>query len=139
MSMRIVVAVWLLRFTALAGIAGWAVTASAVRSDAVQRCGWFDNPTPSNAWLHDGAGEWAIGIQGGHQAKGDWPRFGSARWVPTGVGLAGYGCACMTVIADAQSREVARIVSSRVQPLSVCRKDPALKHKEPWNPLKERR
>ena len=35
------------------------------------RCGWFSNPTPSNAFLSDRHGEWIIGLQGGHQAKGD--------------------------------------------------------------------
>lgn len=30
------------------------------------RCGWFDNPSPANATLLDGDGEWIIGMQGGH-------------------------------------------------------------------------
>ena len=40
------------------------------------RCGWFSNPTPANASLYDRDGEWVIGVQGGHQAEGDWPDFG---------------------------------------------------------------
>jgi Protein of unknown function (DUF4087) len=43
---------------------------SAALLAAVVRCGWFDNPSPSNAWLHDRDGAWSIGIQGSHQAKG---------------------------------------------------------------------
>jgi hypothetical protein len=50
-------------------VAGWAATlalASAAPAEAVQRCGWFDNPTSGNAWLYDRDGEWTVGIQGGH-------------------------------------------------------------------------
>lgn len=86
--------------------------------------------------MHDRDGEWTIGIQGGHQAEGVWPTFKSSEWVRTGNGSAGYGCVCMRVYADAESREVARVVSARVRPLSACRKDPALRGKEPENPLK---
>src|SRR5262245_20967552 len=32
-----------------------------------RRCGWVDNPTPSNWWLVDRDGEWEIGLQGGYQ------------------------------------------------------------------------
>lgn len=116
-----------------AGCSG-AVPASA--PEPVLRCGWLDNPTPGNAWLFDRDGEWTIGIQGGHQAEGVWPRFKSSEWVRTGHGSAGYGCACLKVHADAESREVARIVSARARPLSACRQDAALKGTEPQNPLK---
>lgn len=47
------------------------------------RCGWFVNPTPANASLYDRDAEWIIGVQGGHQAEGDWPEFGSGQWVKT--------------------------------------------------------
>ena len=120
-------------------IAGWVATvalASGAPAEAVQRCGWFDNPTPGNAWLYDADGEWTIGIQGGHQAKGAWPHLSGPRWVRTGNGSAGYACVCMKVIADAESRDVSRILSSRVQPLAACRTDSAVKDLEPENPLK---
>ena len=39
------------------------------------RCGWFENSSPSNASLTDRDGEWTISIQGGYEAKGDWPTF----------------------------------------------------------------
>src|SRR5262252_1346146 len=58
------------------------------------RCGWFSNPTPGNASLHDRAAEWIIGVQGGHQADGDWPEFAPGQWVETN-GHYGYGCACL--------------------------------------------
>src|SRR5678815_3794432 len=47
------------------------------------RCGWFENPTPANAWLVDKNGEWTIGIQGGYQADGDWPNIPERQWVAT--------------------------------------------------------
>lgn len=107
---------------------------AALSSAPTLRCGWFDNPTPANAWLHDRDGEWTISIQGGHQATGNWPRFKASQWVQTNAGSYGYGCACMKVVANATSLEVLRIVSANARPLSTCRKDKALT--EPENPLK---
>lgn len=90
------------------------------------RCGWFDNPTPANASLHDRDGEWVISVQGGHQAEGDWPNFGPKQWVETN-GHYGYGCACMRVSVDRESGRVLKIESARARPLSACRRDRALK------------
>lgn len=90
------------------------------------RCGWFDNPTPANAWLHDRDGEWTVSIQGGHQADGDWPAFKASQWVNTNVHY-GHGCACLKVEADAKTHEVNRILSARARPLGTCRADHALR------------
>ena len=90
------------------------------------RCGWFDNPTPANAWLNDKDGEWTIGVQGGHQAEGDWPDFTPRQWVKTN-GNYGYGCACLQVKVNKQTHEVLEIKSATARPLSACRKDRALK------------
>src|SRR5215210_2248716 len=79
---------------ALAARPGTAGASGAVRAET--RCGWFDNPTPANASLHDREDEWIIAVQGGHQAEGDWPEFGPKQWVETNVHY-GYGCACLTV------------------------------------------
>lgn len=92
---------------------------------AETRCGWFDNPTPANASLHDREDEWIIGVQGGHQAEGDWPSFGPKQWVETN-GHYGYGCACMSVVVDGE-HHVLEIKSARARPLSACRRDKALK------------
>ena len=92
------------------------------------RCGWFSNPTPANAWLIDRDGEWTIGIQGGYQAEGDWPSTG--KWVETNVHY-GYGCTCMRATVDRKENKVIKIVSSYGKSLAACRKDPALKKKEP--------
>ena len=93
---------------------------------AETRCGWFSNPTPANASLHDRDDEWIIGVQGGHQAEGDWPEFGPKQWVETNVHY-GYGCACLTVRVDRESHKVLEIISARARPLSACRRDRALK------------
>jgi hypothetical protein len=93
---------------------------------AETRCGWFDNPTPANASLHDREGEWVISVQGGHQAEGDWPSFAPKQWVETN-GHYGYGCACMSVRVDRETHRVTEIVSARARPLSACRRDKALK------------
>ena len=93
---------------------------------AETRCGWFSNPTPANASLHDREAEWIIGVQGGHQADGDWPEFSPKQWVETNVHY-GYGCACMSVEVDGDSHHVIKILSARARPLSACRRDKALK------------
>jgi hypothetical protein len=124
-------------FAATAVLAdGPAPPADAASAQPALRCGWFDNPTPGNATLADRDGEWTIGLQGGHQASGPRPRFATSQWVRTGHGSAGYGCACLKVQADTVTQEINAIVSARAQPLATCRKDPALKDKEPQNPLK---
>ena len=93
---------------------------------AANRCGWFENPTPGNAWLSDRDRTWIIGTQGGHQADGDWPAFGDDQWIVTNGSSYGYGCACMSVRADADNGHVLRIDDARALPLSRCRADPAL-------------
>lgn len=93
---------------------------------AETRCGWFSNPTPANASLHDREGEWIIGVQGGHQAEGNWPDFGPKQWVETNVHY-GYGCACLRMRVEKQSHKVLEIESARARPLSACRRDRALK------------
>jgi hypothetical protein len=90
------------------------------------RCGWFSNPTPANASLYDRDGEWIIGVQGGYQAEGDWPDFSSKQWIETNVHY-GYGCACVRVQVDGSTQKVIKIESSRPRPLSVCRRDKALR------------
>lgn len=94
------------------------------------RCGWFSNPTPANAWLTDGTGEWIIATQGGRQADGDWPTFKSSQWVKTN-GNYGYGCACMKVETSRADNTILNIISAYAKPISACRADKALKRKEP--------
>ena len=103
-----------------------AAGAHAATPAAETRCGWFSNPTPANASLHDREAEWIIGVQGGHQADGDWPEFSPKQWVETNVHY-GYGCACLTVEVDRESGKVLKITSARARPLSACRRDKALK------------
>lgn len=101
--------------------------ATAQQPGGEQRCGWFDNPSPGNAWLHDKDGRWTVAIQGDYQAEGDWPpvyKTGELR--RQGNGNYGYGCACLTVKVDAEEKKILEIVSSKGRPLSVCRKDKAL-------------
>jgi len=90
------------------------------------RCGWFVNPTPANASLYDREREWIIGVQGGYQAKGDWPVFSPKQWIETN-GHYGYGCACLRLRVNRATGEVIQIESSRPRPLSACRRDPKLK------------
>jgi hypothetical protein len=90
------------------------------------RCGWFENPTPGNAWFTDRDGEWLVGIQGGYQAQGNWPNFKPSRWVRTNRHY-GYGCACMRVQTDPDNQSVVRIFSASSRALNSCRKDAALK------------
>ncbi len=99
-------------------------------SPPVQRCGWFENPTPANAWLTDKDGQWVIAAQGGHQAEGRWPDFSASRWVASN-GSYGYGCACLHVRAHASTRHIERIHKARTRPLAVCRADATLVEPKP--------
>lgn len=90
------------------------------------RCGWWDNPTPSNVWFYDKDGEWTVSIQGGYQAEGDWAEFKANQWVETN-GSYGYGCTCMDVTTDKAARNILTIKNARARPLSACRKDKKLK------------
>ena len=90
------------------------------------RCGWFSNPTPANASLFDRDGEWIIGVQGGHQAEGDWPDFGPRQWVKTNVNY-GHGCACLRLRVDRETHKVMEIKSARARPLAACRRDRSLR------------
>jgi hypothetical protein len=90
------------------------------------RCGWFSNPTPSNASLYDRDGEWIIAVQGGYQAEGDWPEFGVKQWVKTNVHY-GHGCACLRLRVNRETRQVIEIKSARARPLAACRRDRSLR------------
>lgn len=89
-------------------------------------CGWFQNPTPGNAWLQDRNADWVVGAQGGHQAEGDWPEFSASKWVKTNRSY-GYGCACIKGVVNDVTHEVISIAEARAKPLSVCRNDHAPK------------
>jgi hypothetical protein len=120
-------------FAAIAAIAVLlgAGTASAQQKGGEQRCGWLDNPTPGNVSLHDKDGEWTIGVQGGHQAEGDWsPPYKPGEWRKSGNASYGYGCACLTVKVDAEEKNILEVVSAKARPLSACRKDKALSEVE---------
>jgi hypothetical protein len=111
----------------------WAVTTGAAsapaagptKAQAQLRCGWFENPTPANAWFIDREGEWVISLQGWHHAEGDWPTFKPWRWVRTN-GNYGYGCTCLRVLTDPSTFTITRILSSSSRSLATCRKDAAL-------------
>ena len=96
-----------------------------------RRCGWLENPTPANVTLTDRDGAWDIGVQGGHQAEGDWsPTFGPGQWVATN-GSHGYGCACLSIKADQATHEVIAVQDPKARPLAACRADKTLLDK-PW-------
>lgn len=92
----------------------------------VTRCGWLDNPTPSNFSLYDKEREWIISIQGNYQVEDfEVPDFKS-QWIETNNSY-GYGCACLQMTVDKETSRVLAIRKSFVKPLSVCQKDKALR------------
>lgn len=110
----------------LLAVAALASTGPTAAQGTSLRCGWFDNPSPGNAWLHDRDGDWTVSEQGVHRAQGPWPRFRRSQWVAAGGGSYGYGCACFRAQADDFSMEITRIYSAYARPLSVCRRDATL-------------
>lgn len=97
---------------------------------AVRRCGWWDNPTPGNAWLTDRDGEWTVAMQGMYEAAGRWPDFKPGQQAPRGAPH-GHGCTCAMVRADPQTKFVYSVADAKALPLKTCRADPTLKGKEP--------
>lgn len=97
--------------------------AVAAQTRGVRRCGWLSNPTPANWWLTDADGQWILATQGADQAPGmdEMPDMSIAGWVETN-GHYGYGCACMTITADADGR-VTRIADAAPKPLKQCQAD----------------
>lgn len=123
-----------MRFISLPALAGIIFIICSTSSHAAERrCGWFENPTPANATLTDRDGMWEIATQGGYQAEGNWPDFSADRWVRTGNGNYGYGCACITADTDPNTHRMINLIKAVSRPLSACRKDKNLK--EPENPL----
>jgi hypothetical protein len=100
-----------------------APTAVAAAGKGVRRCGWLSNPTPANWWLTDSQGQWILSTQGVDQAPGmdEMPDMSTAGWVETN-GHYGYGCACLTITADAEGR-VTRVEDAAPKPLKQCRAD----------------
>jgi hypothetical protein len=99
-------------------------------------CGWFSNPSPQNMWLDDASTEWTISIQGEYEAKGDWawPKFPAGQWVHTNGGDYGYGCACLRGVLNEETKYISRVYSVEARSLHMCRRNPALRAKEPPNP-----
>ena len=93
-------------------------------------CGWWDNPTPGNAWLDDRSGQWTIALQGMYEAHGDWPEFKPGKQLPKGAPH-GVGCACITARVDPASKYVWNFTGAQAGPLKVCLADPALKGRRP--------
>ncbi len=116
-----------LLLAAVAFASGQPGTTDATEAEQFEtRCGWFSNPTPANASLYDRDAEWIVGVQGGHQAEGDWPNFGAGQWVKTNVNY-GYGCACLRLRVNRETHEVIAIESARARPLAACRRDRSLR------------
>ena len=116
-----------LLFAAVAFVSGRPATPAAPAVAQLEtRCGWFSNPTPANASLHDRDDEWIIGAQGGYQAEGKWPSFGPKQWVKTN-GHYGHGCACLRLRVNRETGRVIEIKSARARPLAACRRDRRLR------------
>lgn len=57
---------------ALLGMTG--LSGAQAASPASQlRCGWWQNPTPGNAWLNDRHGRWTVGSQGAPRPRATGP------------------------------------------------------------------
>lgn len=97
---------------------------------AETRCGWFDMPSPANAWLIDKDQEWTMKIQGQFETEGEYPPQTGDKVVQNGNYY--YGCTCAVVVTEKDF--IKRVVSSEPRSLAQCRADPALRDKEPRPP-----
>jgi len=93
------------------------------------RCGWLDNPTPSNLWLIDKDGEWNISKQGGHEALGldKIKDFSEKQYIRTN-GSYGRGCSCLVVDVDTKNKTISKIYSAKNIDISRCQSDKKIKN-----------
>ena len=92
-----------------------------------RRCGWLQNPGPANWYLEDRNGQWALWTQGRAIPPGMLAVTGMTDrdWVRPS-GNYGYGCACLTLVADA-NRVVTRVTASQQLPIARCEADRSLR------------
>jgi hypothetical protein len=113
---------------------GCLLFASVTQAQSFQkRCGWYNNPSPSNSWLIDNDSKWAIDMPGMTATDPTgWTHFTKtpANWVRTS-GDSGYGCACITARSDHSKHMIVEIQQGEAKPLSDCRNDPNLTSLEP--------
>ncbi|HAV1827360.1 TPA: DUF4087 domain-containing protein [Enterobacter hormaechei subsp. steigerwaltii] len=102
-----------------------AISFSSVSSEL--RCGWLQNPSPSNQWITDKEGTWDISMQGQFESDGieNIKDFPDDEFVKTN-GDYGYGCACIRVDVDRESKKIIKIYSSKILPLARCQSDRTL-------------
>ena len=92
------------------------------------RCGWLDNSSPGSYYLSDKDRQWTIREQGDREGVDfEIPAFKRGQWVKFFGGSYGYGCACLQMKVDYETSSVLEIRKSYSRPLSVCRKDKALR------------
>ena len=94
---------------------------------AEQRCGWIQNPTPSNWWLVDKQATWIMMTQGGSEPAGfdHVPDISTKDYVRQN-GNYGYACACLNGDFDKASSKMTRLYAFRQLPLKTCRNDRSL-------------
>lgn len=92
------------------------------------RCGWLDNPTPSNLWLVDKDAEWVISKQGGYEALGidKLKDFADDQYVHTN-GNYGHGCSCLVVDVDKIDKTIRKIYSAKNIEVARCQSDRKIK------------
>ena len=105
------------------------LTTSAV-SASEYRCGWLENPSPSNFWLTDNAGTWYISMQGGYHVKDRYfnrlPKINPNEYVRTNANY-GYSCACLSVKTNKKKRRITKIYKKgKSLLLKRCLEDPKL-------------
>lgn len=95
---------------------------------AETRCGWLQNPTPSNWWLDDRDASWTIMTQGDIEPPPGMdliPDISAGDYVMTN-GYYGYACACMSVEVNKTREQIIEILSVKQLSIAKCENDPAL-------------
>lgn len=98
------------------------------------RCGWLENPTADNFWLHDKDGNWTITSEDGYSVAADsidrLPEVNDEEYVQTN-GYYGYSCGCLSVTTDKNTRRVVSIdTKGKQELLKTCLENQALRSKK---------
>jgi hypothetical protein len=106
-----------------------AATLSTTAQAAERRCGWLENPSPSNWYLTDADSSWIL-MQSSEQepsASIDIPVFQEEKgWFVKTGGSSGYGCACLSVTVNKKTNRVLTASQGKMLPIKTCKDDKKL-------------
>lgn len=98
-----------------------------------RRCGWLENPSPSNWYLTDADTSWILMEQNEQEPNLsiELPSFREEKgWFVKTGGSSGYGCACLSVTVNKKTERVLTASKGKMLPIKTCKNDKKLPQQE---------